>query len=144
MENKIYTEKTRKLRQNTQKIANFLHYYGKIHSKLPIFRVKSVKIYTGQKNFTRIYSWRSWQISGMDAWPECLNVKQWNFRGKKHYWKRFWHCNTFFHCEFWRSIENFQPLAFKLLSRTLASSLMVGRGIFQRRNIKGQRWHESG
>ena len=23
---------------------------GKIHSKLPIFRVKSVKIYTGQKN----------------------------------------------------------------------------------------------
>ena len=50
MENKIYTEKTRKLRQNTQKIANFLRYCGKIHSKLPIFRVKSVKIYTGQKN----------------------------------------------------------------------------------------------
>ena len=59
LENKIYTEKTRKLRQNTQKIANFLRYYGKIHSKLPIFRVKSVKIYTGQKFFTRIYSWRS-------------------------------------------------------------------------------------
>ena len=50
LENKIYTEKTRKLRQNTQKIAIFLRYYGKIHSKLPIFRVKSVKIYTGQKN----------------------------------------------------------------------------------------------
>ena len=50
LENKIYTEKTRKLRQNTHKIANFLHYYGKIHSKLPIFRVKSVKIYTCQKN----------------------------------------------------------------------------------------------
>ena len=50
LENKIYTKKTRKLRQNTQKIANFLRYYGKIHSKLPIFRVKSVKIYTGQKN----------------------------------------------------------------------------------------------
>ena len=49
MENKIYTEKTRKLWQNIQKIANFLRYYGKIHSKLPIFRVKSVKIYTGQK-----------------------------------------------------------------------------------------------
>ena len=59
LENKIYTEKTGKLRQNTQKIANFLRYYGKIHSKLPIFRVKSVKIYTGQKKFTRIYSWRS-------------------------------------------------------------------------------------
>ena len=59
LENKIYTEKTRTLRQNTQKIANFLRYYGKIHSKLPIFCVKSVKIYTGQKEFTRIYSWRS-------------------------------------------------------------------------------------
>ena len=50
LENKIYTEKKHKLRQNTQKIANFLRCYGKIHSKLPIFRVKSVKIYTGQKN----------------------------------------------------------------------------------------------
>ena len=50
MEKKIYTKKTRKLRQNTQKIANFLRYYGQIHSKLPIFRVKSVKIYAGQKN----------------------------------------------------------------------------------------------
>ena len=50
LENKIYTEKTRKLRQNTQKIANCLRYYGKIHSILPIFCVKSVKIYTGQKN----------------------------------------------------------------------------------------------
>merc|ERR1711928_168245 len=49
-ENKIYTEETRKLRQNTQKVAKFLRYYGKIHSKLPIFRVKSVKIYTGKKN----------------------------------------------------------------------------------------------
>ena len=52
LENQIYTEKARKLRQNTQKFANFLRYYGKIHSK-------SVKIYTGQKKFTRIYSWRS-------------------------------------------------------------------------------------
>ena len=58
-------KKTRKLRQNTQKIANFLRYYGKIHSKLTIFRVKSVKIYTGQKKFTRTCSWGSWQISGM-------------------------------------------------------------------------------
>ena len=66
LENKICTEKTRKLRQNTQKVANFLRYYGKIHSKLPIFRVKSVKIYTCQKKFTRACSWRSWQISGMD------------------------------------------------------------------------------
>ena len=29
-----------------------MRYYGKIHSKLPIFRVKSAKIYTGQKKFT--------------------------------------------------------------------------------------------
>ena len=27
-----------------------MRYYGKIHSKLPIFRVNSVNIYTGQKN----------------------------------------------------------------------------------------------
>ena len=65
LENKIYTKKTRKLRQNTQKIANFLRYYGKIHSKLPIFRVKSVKIYTGQKKFTRASLVGSWQIWGM-------------------------------------------------------------------------------
>ena len=50
LENKIYTKKMRKLRQNAHKIANFLRYYSKIHSKLPIFRVKSVKNYTGQKN----------------------------------------------------------------------------------------------
>ena len=50
LENKIYTEKTRKLRQNTQKIAKFLRYYGKIHSKLPIFRVKFVKFTPSKKN----------------------------------------------------------------------------------------------
>ena len=38
---------------------------------MPIFRVKSVKIYTGQKKFTRICSWDSWQISGMIK----LNIK---------------------------------------------------------------------
>ena len=32
---------------------------------MPIFRVKSVKIYTGQKKFTRIYPWDPWQIWGM-------------------------------------------------------------------------------
>ena len=32
---------------------------------MPIFRVKSVKIYTSQKKFTRVYSWLSWQIWGM-------------------------------------------------------------------------------
>ena len=34
---------------------------------MPIFCVKSVKIYTGQKKITWIYSWRSWQISGLFA-----------------------------------------------------------------------------
>ena len=40
---------------------------------MPIFHVKSVKIYTGKKFFTRIYSWRSWQISGMICiiWSGC-------------------------------------------------------------------------
>ena len=32
---------------------------------MPIFRVKSVKIYTGQKKFTRASLVGSWQISGM-------------------------------------------------------------------------------
>ena len=39
--------------------------YDKIHRKLPIFCVKSVKIYTGQKKCTREFSWLSWQIWGM-------------------------------------------------------------------------------
>ena len=30
--------------------CQFLRYYGKIHSKLPIFCAISIKIYTGQKN----------------------------------------------------------------------------------------------
>ena len=66
---------------------------------MPIFCVKSVKIYTDQKKFTQIYSWRSWQISGMDikytlrylpgrgvgesegaldVW--CLSIEQWGLR----------------------------------------------------------------
>ena len=44
LENKIYTEKTRKLRQNTLKIANFLRYYGKMHSKLSIFSTKGALV----------------------------------------------------------------------------------------------------
>ena len=32
---------------------------------MPIFCVKSVKIYTGQKKFTRVYPWLPWQIWGM-------------------------------------------------------------------------------
>ena len=40
---------------------------------MPIFRVKSVKIYTGQKNFTQVYSWLSWQISGMSRSSSCIN-----------------------------------------------------------------------
>ena len=40
---KFTPKKTRKLRQNTQKIVNFVRYYGKIHSKLPIFCVITAK-----------------------------------------------------------------------------------------------------
>ena len=39
---------------------------------MPIFRVKSVKIYTGQKKFTRIYPWDPWQISGMVCSTGCI------------------------------------------------------------------------
>ena len=42
-----------------------MRYYGKIHSKLPIFCVKSVKIYTAQKNLHWRRQPRQWQLSGM-------------------------------------------------------------------------------
>ena len=32
---------------------------------MPIFRVKSVRIYTDPKKFTRVYPWLPWQIWGM-------------------------------------------------------------------------------
>ena len=56
MENKIYTEKPRKLRQNTQKIANFLRYYGKIHSKLPkkIYTSLARGLVTNMRYVTRV------------------------------------------------------------------------------------------
>ena len=52
LENKIYTEK----RVN----------YDMLHSKLPIFRVKSVKVYTGQFFLHRHRLWCLWQIQGME------------------------------------------------------------------------------
>ena len=42
---------------------------------MPIFCVKSVKIYTGEKKFTRIYSWHSWQISGMARLCQVARVE---------------------------------------------------------------------
>ena len=41
---------------------------------MPIFRVKSVKIYTGQKKLTRIYPWDPWQISGMVSSLSNVNI----------------------------------------------------------------------
>ena len=41
---------------------------------MPIFRVKSVKIYTGQKKFTRVYPWNPWQIRGM-RWSKVSLAK---------------------------------------------------------------------
>ena len=60
-----------------------MRYYGKIHSKLPIFCIKSVKIYTGQKKITREFSWLSWQIWGMHReWKKLDNARsniRWEF-----------------------------------------------------------------
>ena len=54
-----------------------MRYYGKIRSKLPNFLVKSKKkIYTGQKKFTWIYSWGSWQIWGM-RWDAASVSNNW-------------------------------------------------------------------
>ena len=58
LENKIYTE-------------NRIN-YDKLHSKLQIFRIKSLKIYTGQKNLHGRRPWRPWQISGMCL--QCLTM----------------------------------------------------------------------
>ena len=41
---------------------------------MPIFCVKSVKIYTGQKKLTRIYPWDPWQISGMVSSLSNVNI----------------------------------------------------------------------
>ena len=37
---------------------------------MPIFHVKSVKIYTGKKNLHWRRQWRQWQISGMSESEE--------------------------------------------------------------------------
>ena len=42
---------------------------------MPIFRVKSVKIYTGQKKFTRTPSARPWQVWGMVVSQCFVNTK---------------------------------------------------------------------
>ena len=41
---------------------------------MPIFCIKSVKIYTGQKKLTRIYPWDPWQISGMVSSLSNVNI----------------------------------------------------------------------
>ena len=44
---------------------------------MPIFRVKSVKIYTGQKNLHWLRQWRQWQLSGMEIrWTTLTNPRQ--------------------------------------------------------------------
>ena len=70
---------------------------------MPIFRVKSVKIYTGQKKLTRTSSVRPWQIWGMLRWLESL-LPVWSRLGSRcsslnHYRRhqRSWHsCFSFF------------------------------------------------
>ena len=42
---------------------------------MPIFRVKSVKIYIGQKKFTREFSWLLWQIWGMDTAGQSASLR---------------------------------------------------------------------
>ena len=76
MENKIYTEIYTVNCQFTQWIAN-------LHSKLPIFRVKSIKIYTRQKKLYGRCPWRPWQISGMIMiimFISKITWRQWEWR----------------------------------------------------------------
>ena len=48
-------------------MANFFRYYGKIHSKLPIFRVKSVKFTPAKKN---LHEPRSWARDKYEVWSD--------------------------------------------------------------------------
>ena len=53
-----------------------MRYYGKIHSKLPIFCVTSVKIYTGQKNLHWRRQQRQLQLSGMHPGAVCCGANK--------------------------------------------------------------------
>ena len=72
-----------------------------------IFRVKSVKIYTGQKKFTRVYPWDPWQIWGMgqsgqkwgrQKWPILVSGQNFSSNFWKHITLNFTkyecQCNT--------------------------------------------------
>ena len=72
-----------------------MSYYGKIHRKLPIFCVKSVKIYTRQIFLHRHRLWCLWQIKGMS---ETLTF-HFHYRNylslgwtSRESWGRFWIC----------------------------------------------------
>ena len=49
---------------------------------MPIFRVKSVKIYTGQKNLHWRHQWRQWQLWGMHSatWCEHCPTEHWQIK----------------------------------------------------------------
>ena len=49
---------------------------------MPIFRVKSVKIYTGPKNLHWRRQWRQWQLSGMPVTRHFNNPTPTNKRSK--------------------------------------------------------------
>ena len=46
---------------------------------MPIFRIKSVKIYTGQKNLHWRRQWRQWQLSGMPQYSICYRAQIYPF-----------------------------------------------------------------
>ena len=58
LENKIYTEKRRKLRQNTQKIANFLRYNAKYTVNCQFFALHLKKFTPAKKNLHGRRPWR--------------------------------------------------------------------------------------
>ena len=53
---------------------------------MPIFCVKSVKIYTGQKKFTRVYPWLPWQIWGMHHHKQ-QQQQHW-YKQQQHWYKQ--------------------------------------------------------
>ena len=59
---------------------------------MPIFRVKSVKIYTGQKNLHWRRQWRQWQLSGMfrsgSLWAKAPIWKKQKARNLPRSWRK--------------------------------------------------------
>ena len=95
---------------------------------MPIIRVKSVKIYTSQKKFTRGYLWLPWQIWGM-KWAALKNAPRLTaVKGKGKFYGLFLSLDYFeiqdSNSSFWDIIES----RFKTFGNFFPGGRKGGRG----------------